>query len=192
LGSAKRGAVILNRMFVAAGPRAASFCEWVRRLGEHCEVLGDRPAPDHSLLHLDARELIESGEGSRLRKAIERSRRHRALISLDLGSVEWIRERGGSRTAYQLATIAPDLVFANEESAELAAPLEGIATVAVVAGSDACLVHGRHVAGPAGSELDPAALAATFCVALVEGAAPVEAAGRAVLVAATAWQGVKQ
>jgi hypothetical protein len=43
-------------------------------------------------------------------------------------------------------------------------------------------VHGRRLAGPAAGQ-DADALAATFCVALVEGEAPVEAAGRAVLVA---------
>jgi hypothetical protein len=178
-------AVILKPMFVASGPGAVSFCEWVGRLGEHCEMLGARPAPDHRLLHLDAEAVLGSADGPRLRQVIQRSRRHGALISLDLGEGDWIQARGGSRTAYQLATIRPDIVFASERSAaELGAPLDGIATMAVVAGQDACTVHGRRVAGPAGAGLDPAALAATFCVALVDGAAPVEAAGRAVLVAA--------
>jgi hypothetical protein len=45
-------------------------------------------------------------------------------------------------------------------------------------------VFGRRLVTPAGSELDAVALAAAFCVAYIEGAAPVEAAGRAVLVAA--------
>lgn len=171
-------------MFVASGPGAAAFCEWVARLGEHSEVLGERPAADHSLLHLDAQTLVDSQDAARLRQVVERSRRHRALISLDLGSVGWIRARGGSRTAYQLAAIQPDLMFATEEcAAELAAPLEGMAGIAVVIGGNACTVHGSRVAAPTGRDLDATALAATFCVALVEGSAPVEAAGRAVLVA---------
>jgi sugar/nucleoside kinase (ribokinase family) len=171
-------------MFVVArGPSADRFCDWVGRLGEHCELLGQRPAPDHRLLHLDALALITSGEAPRLRQVIERSRRHGALISLDLGPVDWIRAHGGSRAAYQLATIQPDVLFAPEESAaELAAPLEGIASVPVVLTGEGCMVHGRRIAGPQGTALDPVAFEAAFCVALVEGAAPVEAAGRAVLI----------
>ncbi len=70
-------------------------------------------------------------------------------------------------------------------AAELGVPLEGLATVAVLtlAGSG-CAVFGRRVAAPPVDALDPDALIAAFCVAFVEGAAPVKAAGRAVLVAA--------
>jgi sugar/nucleoside kinase (ribokinase family) len=51
-------------------------------------------------------------------------------------------------------------------------------------GPAGCAVYGRRVAAPPVDRLDPDALMAAFCVAFVEGAAPVEAAGRAVLVAA--------
>ena len=51
-------------------------------------------------------------------------------------------------------------------------------------GSEGCAVFGRRLVSPAGSELDEVALEAAFCVTFIEGAAPVEAAGRAVLVAA--------
>ena len=68
----------------------------------------------------------------------------------------------------------------------LGAPLEGLATVPVLTlGAAGCAVYGRRVAAPPVDALDPDALMATFCVAFVEGAAPVEAAGRAVLVAAS-------
>lgn len=177
------GFILRVGMFVASGPSSERFCESAGRLGMHCEVLGERPAADHRLLHMDARSALTASDSPRLRQVIERSRRHGALISLELGPVDWIHARGGSRTAYQLAAIQPDLLFAAEEpAAELASPLEGIASIPVVIGADICVVHGRRVAAPAGAQLDPDVFAAAFCVALVEGAAPVEAAGRAVLI----------
>lgn len=136
-----------------------------------------------SLLHLEARALL----GTSLRKTLETARGQGALISIDLGSADWIRSRSGSKTAYQLATIRPDILFAGQDAAaELGAPLEGLATVPVVTmGSSGCAVYGRRVAAPPVDALDQDAFMAAFCVAFVEGAAPVEAAGRAVLVAAS-------
>jgi sugar/nucleoside kinase (ribokinase family) len=167
-------------MFVAAGPRADGFCSWVERLGEQAAVLGATLPMGLQLLHLEA-----SGAGS-LRETIDSARRHGALLSFDLGGSDWIRARGGSRVAYQLATIQPDILFAGQDSAaELGAPLEGLASVPVLTlGPAGCAVYGRRVAAPPVDRLDPDALMAAFCVAFVEGAAPVEAAGRAVLVAA--------
>jgi sugar/nucleoside kinase (ribokinase family) len=138
------------------------------------------------LLHLEARTLLAGPEAAALRAALDTAREHGALISIDLGSPEWITANGSSRTAYHLATIRPDVLFAGRLSAaELATPLEGIASVPVLMlGSEGCSVYGRRLLAPVGSELDEVALAAAFCVAFVEGAAPVEAAGRAVLVAA--------
>jgi sugar/nucleoside kinase (ribokinase family) len=156
------------------------------------------------LLHLQARSLLEShlptrGEGGAerrvgragvatfVRSAIKSVRKQKALVSIDLGEAEWIRTHGASRTAYQLATIQPDILFATESSAaELGAPLEGMAAVPVLRlESQCCVVYGRRIAARDGTTLDGDALAATFCVAFLEGAAPVEAAGRAVLVAAS-------
>lgn len=171
-------------MFVAAGPSAEAFAAWIRRLGGHCTELGERAAPDHRLIHMDARSVLTASDSPRLRLVLERSRRHGALVSLELGAADWIRARGGDRTAYQLAAVQPDVLFASEEAAaELAAPLEGIAAIPVLLGAGRLVVHGRGVAVPAGAELDPQALAAAFCYALVDGAAPVEAAARAVLIA---------
>ena len=138
---------------------------------------------DLSLLHLEARALL----GTSLRQTLDKAREKGALISIDLGSAEWIRSRSGSKTAYQLATIRPDILFAAQDSAaELGAPLEGLAIVPVLTlGASGCVVYGRRVTAPPVDVLDPDALMAAFCVAFVEGAAPVEAAGRAVLAAAT-------
>jgi sugar/nucleoside kinase (ribokinase family) len=152
-------------------------------LGEKAAVLDETLPDDLSLLHLEARALL----GTSLRKTLETAREQGALISIDLGSAEWIRSRSGSKTAYQLATIHPDILFAAQDAAsELGAPLEGLATVPVLTlGASGCAVYGRRVAAPPVDTLDPDALMAAFCVAFVEGAAPVEAAGRAVLVAAS-------
>ena len=175
-------------MFLAAGPSALRFCEWVDRLGESARVLdaGGPVGDGVDLLHLEARALLAEPEAPELRTALDAARRQGALISIDLGPADWIRAHGSSNTAYHLATIRPDVLFAGQASAaELAAPLEGIATVPVLTfGSEGCAVFGRRLVAPPGSELDEVALAAAFCVAFIEGAAPVEAAGRAVLVAA--------
>ncbi|HEY1455295.1 MAG TPA: hypothetical protein VGG31_02265 [Candidatus Dormibacteraeota bacterium] len=172
-------------MLVVSGPRAVRLVEEVARLGQHAETLGQRQAPDHSVLLLDARAVLEGADQAHLRQAMQRSRRHHALIALDLGPVDWIRAAGGSRAAYHLAAVQPDILFATEEAAaELAAPLEGIAPCAVLIGREACVVHGRHLAVPSGADLDVDAFEAAFCVALVEGVAPVEAVAQAVLVAA--------
>jgi hypothetical protein len=177
-------------MFLATGLTALRFCEWVDRLGQPARVLDSNGrlevGDDVGLLHLEASMLLAGPQSAALRAALDAARGQDALISIDLGSPEWIRANGSSRTAYHLATIRPDVLFAGQASAaELAAPLEGIASVPVLMlGSEGCSVYGRRLLAPAGSELDEVALAAAFCVAYMEGAAPVEAAGRAVLVAA--------
>jgi len=178
--------ILPTAMFLAAGSTAPRFCEWVDRLGEAARVLEGQPGEGVQLLHLEARDLLAEPEAPALRSALEAARRHGALISIDLGAAEWIRAHGSSKTAYNLATIRPDVLFAGQASAaELAAPLEGMATVPVLTlGSKGCSVFGRRLVAPMGAELDEVALEAAFCVAFMEGAAPVEAAGRAVLVAA--------
>src|ERR1700737_2462963 len=177
-------------MFLAAGPTALLFCEWVDRLGEAARVLDSNGhlevGDDVGLLHLQRIPLLAGPDGAALRAALDAAREHGALISIDLGAADWIQAYGSSQTAYHLATIRPDVLFAGQPSAaELAAPLEGIASVPVLMlGSEGCSVSGRRLVAPAGSELDEVALEAAFCVAFMEGAAPVEAAGRAVLLAA--------
>ena len=120
-----------------------------------------------------------------LRSAVDRARRDGALLAVELGDAGWIRKRGGPKAAYELATIRPDILVATEaSSAELGVPVEGLASVPVtVLDSGGCTVHGRR-AFAAGAEQERDALAAAICIAFFEGEAPVEAAGRAVLVAA--------
>lgn len=175
-------------MFAALGEEG-EFCRWVTRLGRHATLA----APTRrggwagaAVVYLQATLLLESSRKAEFRAAVDAARRDGALLALDLGDAAWIRDRGGPQTAYELAAMRPDILFATEAAAaELAVPLEGIASVPVITLEPAgCSVHGRRLASPA-REQDAAALAATFCVALVEGEAPVEAAGRAVLLAAT-------
>jgi ribokinase len=88
--------------------------------------------------------------------------------------------------------LQPELVFANEaEAAELGAPLEGMAKVPVVKlGTRGARVFGRRVPASKVEAVDATgagdAFAAAFCSAYLDGATPLEAAGRAVLVGAFA------
>ena len=174
-------------MFAALGEEA-DFCSWVNRLGRQATLASPTRRGGWSgaiLVYLQAILLLESPRKAEFRSTVEGARRDGALVALELGDANWIRARGGSQTAYELAGLHPDVLFASSSAAaELGVPLEGIASVPVITlDSGGCVVHGRSLPSPAAG-LDAAALAATFCVALVDGEAPVEAAGRAVLVAA--------
>jgi hypothetical protein len=181
-----RREVILVSMFAALGEEAG-YCDWVGRLGGQATLAAPTRRGGWSgaaLIYLRASLLLEPSRKAEFRGTVEAARRQGTVLALELGDAAWIRAKG-PQVAYELAEIHPDIVFADEETAaELAVPLEGIAPVAVTRlAAGGCGVHGRRLLGPA-AEQDPDALAATFCVALLEGEAPVEAAGRAVLVAA--------
>ncbi len=174
-------------MFAVLGEETA-FCEWVVRLGGEATLAAPTRHGGWSgaaLVYIQARRLLEGSRKDEFRSAVDRARRDGALLAVALGDAGWIRKRGGPTAAYELATIRPDILFATEAaSAELGVPLEGLASVPVtLLDSGGCTVHGRRALA-AGAELDRDALTAAFCVAFFEGEAPVEAAGRAVLVAA--------
>jgi sugar/nucleoside kinase (ribokinase family) len=174
-------------MFAALGEEP-DFCRRVRSLGEEATQAaptGRGGWAGAKVVYLQALLLLESPRKSEFRATVEAARGGGALVALDLGDAAWIRRRGGPQTVYELAGIHPDILFATgDAAAELGAPLEGVASIPVI-GLDGggCGVHGTRLPAPAVA-LDWQALAATFCVALVEGESPVEAAGRAVLVAA--------
>jgi sugar/nucleoside kinase (ribokinase family) len=94
--------------------------------------------------------------------------------------------------AYDLARLKPEVLFATAAEAEtLGVPLDGVAQVPVVKlGSEGCVVFGHRVHAPLVREIDSTgagdAFAASFCSAWLHGATPVEAAKRAVFVAADA------
>lgn len=175
-------------MFAALG-EDAGFCRWVVLLGGEATQAAPTARGGWAgaeLVYLPAELLLESARKTEFRATFESASRGGALIAMDLGDAEWIRRRGGSQAAYELASIHPDILFAGgAAAAELGVPLEGVAFIPVIElEGGGCSVHGTRVAAPSAS-IEWPALAAAFCVAFVEGAAPVEAAGRAVLVAAT-------
>ena len=174
-------------MFAVLGGETG-FCEWVVRLGSQATLAAPTKHGGWSgaaLVYIQAQRLFEDSRKAGFRSAVEGARRDGALLAVELGDAGWIKGRGGSQTAYELATIRPDILFATEaSSAEIGVPLEGIASVPVtMLDSGGCTVHGRRALA-AGAGQDRDALTAAFCVAFFEGEAPVEAAGRAVLVAA--------
>ena len=145
-----------------------------------------------SLLHVPAYSLFAEPLASTARRAVEIARDSGALISVDLSSAAGIREHGGARLALELALLRPELLFASEaEAKELGAPLEGMAKVPVVKlGTRGVRVYGRRVPASKVETVDATgagdAFAAAFCSAYLDGATPLEAAGRAVLVGAFA------
>ncbi|HEY7200946.1 MAG TPA: PfkB family carbohydrate kinase [Candidatus Dormibacteraeota bacterium] len=144
------------------------------------------------LLHVSGYALYEEPAAGAARRAAALARDGGALLSIDLSSAADLRAFGPDRMVAELAGLRPDLLFATEpEAAELPAPLSELAEVAVVKlGPRGCRLFGRRVPAPRVEAVDGTgagdAFAAAFCAAYLEGAPPVEAAGRAVLVAAKA------
>jgi sugar/nucleoside kinase (ribokinase family) len=109
------------------------------------------------------------------------------LLSIDLSSVAGLREYGAARFAAELARLKPDLLFA-AESETLGVRMEDLAKVPVLKlGPDGCQVSGHHIPARHVQEVDATgagdALAAAFCVSYLDGATPIEAAERAVVIA---------
>jgi sugar/nucleoside kinase (ribokinase family) len=106
--------------------------------------------------------------------------------------VAGLKEYGAARFVDELARLRPDLLFATvAESEALGVPIEKLAKVPVIKlGSDGCRVLGHYVRAPDVKEVDASgagdALAAAFCVSYLDGATPLEAAERAVVVASGA------
>jgi len=94
--------------------------------------------------------------------------------------------------AYDLARLKPELLFGTAaEVATIGVPAEHLAQVPVIKlGAAGCSVFGRVIPAPAVQDVDGTgagdAFAAAFCVAWLHGATPVEAAERAVVMAAEA------
>lgn len=144
------------------------------------------------LLHVPGYSLYQSPLSAAARRAIELVRAHGGVLSIDLSSPAGIEDYGGARLAYELAVLRPELLFATElEAARLGAPLEGLGKVPVLKlGARGVRVFGRLVPAPLVDPVDGNgagdAFAAAFCAAYVDGATPLEAAGRAILVSARA------
>jgi len=139
------------------------------------------------LLHLSAYALYREPLGAAALRASALARERGAALSVDLSSADLLRAFGSERMTALLGRLRPELLFATDrEAAVLTVPLEQLAGVPVVKlGARGCRVFGRHMPAPAVPVRDGTgagdAFAAAFCVAYVEGATPLEAAGRAVL-----------
>lgn len=145
-----------------------------------------------NLIHVPSYSLFVNPLAAAARLAIELVRSNRGLLSIDLSSVAGLKEYGPARFAADLAELKPDVLFGTTaESETLGVPMEDLATVPVLKmGAQGCRVAGKHVPSPRVKEVDASgagdALAAAFCVAYLDGATPVEAAEKAVVVASGA------
>ncbi len=161
-------------------------------LGLRAEEIEEEWFSGLALLHIPAYSLFTEPLAGATRKAIEAARRGGALLSVDLSSAADLRAYGGARMSLELAKLHPEILFAREsEAAELGAPLEGVAKVPVLKlGTRGAQVYNRRVPASKVETVDATgagdAFAAAFCTAYLDGATPLEAAGRAVLVGAFA------
>ena len=141
-----------------------------------------------NLIHVPAYSLFTEPLAASSRLAIELVRQARGLLTIDLSSVAGLNEYGSSRFAADLAELKPDVLFGTAaESETLGLGMDKVAKVAVLKlGAEGCRVAGRHIPAPSVQEVDASgagdAFAAAFCVAYLDGATPVEAAAKAVVV----------
>ena len=133
-------------------------------------------------LHLSGYSLMREPIGAAAEEAVRRARRAGARISVDLSSVNIIREYGSERLGERFARIQPELVFGNE--AEHAEVPETVATDLriVKRGAHGATVDGRDYPSVARDVVDTTgagdAFAAGYLVGGVELA--MEAAARCV------------
>jgi sugar/nucleoside kinase (ribokinase family) len=145
-----------------------------------------------NLLHLPAYSLFREPLAHAASRAVEEVRGRGGMLSIDLSSVAGLLEYGPARMASDIESLRPDILFATAAEAEtLAVSLDGVATHVVVKfGPAGCQVGSRRVVAPAVAVVDSTgagdAFAAGFCASILHGATPVEAAERAVAVAAEA------
>ncbi|TMF91281.1 MAG: ribokinase [Chloroflexi bacterium] len=141
---------------------------------------------DARLLHVPAYSLFLEPIASATRAAIRVVRESEGMLAVDLSSAAGLRAFGPARMAYVLARMKPEVLFATEaEAATLAVPLDSLAQVPVLKlGASGCRVFGRTIPAPDVDAIDPTgagdAFAAAFCSAWLRGAAPIDAAEKAV------------
>jgi sugar/nucleoside kinase (ribokinase family) len=144
------------------------------------------------LIHVPAYSLFTEPLSQAARTAIGLVRGGGGMLSIDLSSVAGLRAYGPAKMAYDLARLKPELLFGTAAEAEtIGVALEELAQVPVIKlGAAGCRVFGRLVPAPSVQQLDGTgagdAFAAAFCAAWLHGATPIEAAQKAVIVAAEA------
>jgi sugar/nucleoside kinase (ribokinase family) len=147
---------------------------------------------DVKLIHVPAYSLFTEPLSQATRAAIGRVRDGGGMLSIDLSSVAGLQEYGPTRMAYDLARLKPELLFGTAAEAEtIGVALEHLAQVPVIKlGAAGCSVFGRRIPAPPVQQVDGTgagdAFAAAFCAAWIHGATPIEAAEKAVIVAAEA------
>lgn len=171
-------------MLVSLGD--ADFCAAAERLGEPVRLVPVDAVDDEALegvwlLHLPAGTVVQH----QARTATDIARRLHAIIAIDLSGTDPVVD--GARLAFELAKLRPEILIAHPDSAAaLGVPLEGLARLPVLLlGDRGCEIFGRRVPAPPGATANRAAFAAALCSAYLDGAMPVEAAGRAMVYAAT-------
>jgi hypothetical protein len=164
----------------------ADFCAAAERLGEPvrlvaAEALEDAALEGAWLLHLPGQILTLDAA----RAAADTARRADVMVAVDLTGEA--PQGDGAALAFQLAKLQPEILIAGPDSAAvLGVPLEGLARLPVLLlGDRGCEIFGRRVPAPPGATANRAAFAAALCSAYLDGAMPVEAAGRAMVYAAT-------
>jgi ribokinase len=136
-------------------------------------------------LHLSGYSLMREPIGTAAERAVELAREAGARISVDLSSVNVIREFGPERLSERFVRIRPDVVFGNEaEHAELPVPSEARV---IKRGARGATIDGEHHAPVPGDVVDTTgagdALAAGYLVGGPKLA--MEAAARCVAVLGT-------
>jgi sugar/nucleoside kinase (ribokinase family) len=145
-----------------------------------------------NLIHVPAYSLFTEPLASAARAAVDVVREGGGMLSIDLSSAAGLKAFGPARFADDLRGLRPELLFANAaESEALGVAMDELAQVAILKlGSEGCRVSGQHIRAPRVEEVDATgagdALAAAFCLSYLDGATPIEAAERAVVVAAEA------
>jgi len=144
------------------------------------------------LLHLPAYSLFSEPLAHAALRAVDEVRSSGGMLSIDLSSVAGLLEYGPARMVSDIDRLRPDMLFATAAEADtLAVNLEGVARHVVVKfGPAGCQVGSRRIVAPAVEVVDSTgagdAFAAAFCASILHGVTPVEAAERAVAVAAEA------
>ena len=188
-GAEPTGAIAV---LVGTGGQRAMATQRGASLGLRPDDLLDEWLAGVKLIHVPAYSLFIDPLGQATRAAIERVRAAGGMLSIDLSSVAGLQQYGPARMAYDLARLKPELLFGTSAEAEtIGVPLEHLAQLPVIKlGAAGCSVFGRRIPAPSVQQVDGTgagdAFAAGFCTAWLHGATPIEAAERAVAVAAAA------